>query len=120
MPVQPIRTFYEESGAEMFDKASLLRRFRSKYEDAKLAERFKPEIGEQTTLSGEELKTLLLIWRSASRRLGRRASSTTTTRSAKQDASKKRAAISSRPCGTRWTRRPSAASGATATTCGLI
>jgi len=61
MRVDRIRSFYEESGAEMFDKASLLRRFRTKYEDDKLAARLKHEIGEQTTLGGSELKTLLLI-----------------------------------------------------------
>ena len=61
MRVEQVRGFYEQSGAEMFDKASLLRRFRSKYEDDRLAERLKREIGEQTTLGGPELKTLVLI-----------------------------------------------------------
>jgi uncharacterized protein len=37
MPVSGIRRFYEQQGSAMFDKASLLRRFRYKYEDDKLA-----------------------------------------------------------------------------------
>jgi patatin-like phospholipase/acyl hydrolase len=37
MSVAEIRDFYRDSGTAMFDKASLLRRFRSKYEDEKLA-----------------------------------------------------------------------------------
>lgn len=61
MRVDRIRAFYERSGAEMFDKASLLRRFRSKYEDEKLADQLKREIGEQATLGTEELRTLLMI-----------------------------------------------------------
>jgi hypothetical protein len=61
MRVERIRAFYERSGTEMFDKASLLRRFRSKYEDDKLADQLKREIGEETTLGANELKTLLLL-----------------------------------------------------------
>jgi hypothetical protein len=61
MRVEKIRAFYEQSGVEMFDKASLLRRFRSKYEDERLAAQLKREIGEQVTLGAEELRTLLLI-----------------------------------------------------------
>jgi uncharacterized protein len=61
MRVDRIRAFYEQSGEEMFDKASLLRRFRTKFEDEKLAERLKREIGEDTTLGADELRTLLLI-----------------------------------------------------------
>ncbi len=61
MRVDRIRTFYEQSGEEMFDKASLLRRFRTKFEDEKLADRLKRELGEHTTLGADELRTLLLI-----------------------------------------------------------
>jgi patatin-like phospholipase/acyl hydrolase len=61
MRVDRIRGFYEESGEEMFDKASLLRRFRTKYEDDKLAARLKREIGEDRTLGSDALQTLLLI-----------------------------------------------------------
>jgi len=61
MRVDQIRSFYEQSGEEMFDKASLLRRFRTKYEDDKLAARLQREIGEDTTLGSDALRTLLLI-----------------------------------------------------------
>ena len=37
MPVSDIREFYEANGEAMFDKASLLRRFRYKFEDERLA-----------------------------------------------------------------------------------
>ena len=37
----------------MFDKASLLRRFRTKYEDERLADKLKGVIGERTTLGSE-------------------------------------------------------------------
>ncbi|MEA2361908.1 MAG: hypothetical protein QOD71_1053 [Thermoleophilaceae bacterium] len=61
MPVDRVRRFYEESGKEMFDKVSLLRRFRSKFADEKLAARLKDEVGEDTTLGSSDLRTLLLI-----------------------------------------------------------
>ena len=61
MRVDQIRKFYEESGAVMFDKAGLLRRFRYKYEDEKLAAKLKEVIGEDITLGSEKLKTLLLL-----------------------------------------------------------
>lgn len=61
MRVDEIRAFYLASGEEMFDKASLLRRFRTKYEDEKLAAKLKGVLGEHTTLGSEDLRTLLLI-----------------------------------------------------------
>lgn len=61
MSVAEIRDFYLESGREMFDRASLLRRFRTKYEDDKLADKLKSVIGEDTTLGSDKLRTLLLI-----------------------------------------------------------
>lgn len=61
MTVEQIRSFYLDSGREMFDKASLLRRFRTKYEDDKLAAKLKAVIGEDTTLGSDKLRTLLLI-----------------------------------------------------------
>ena len=45
----------------MFDKASLLRRFRTKFEDEQLAAKLKEVLGEDTTLGTDELQTLLLI-----------------------------------------------------------
>lgn len=61
MTVDQIRKFYLDSGRDMFDKASLLRRFRTKYEDAKLAAQLQKVIGEDTTLGSDALRTLLLI-----------------------------------------------------------
>lgn len=61
MTVAKIRDFYLESGEAMFDKASLLRRFRTKYEDEQLADQLKHVIGEDTTLGSDKLRTLLLI-----------------------------------------------------------
>ena len=61
MRVDTIREFYKASGPAMFDKASLLRRFRYKFEDEKLADQLKGKIGADTTLGSEKLKTLLLL-----------------------------------------------------------
>jgi hypothetical protein len=61
MSVAEIRSFYLDSGREMFDKARLLRRFRTKYEDEQLAKRLKEVIGADTTLGSDALRTLLLI-----------------------------------------------------------
>lgn len=76
MSVAEIRGFYKANGTAMFDKASLLRRFRYKFEDdalsAKLREvfdQFRPEDerlgrdgGERPlTLGSAALKTLLLV-----------------------------------------------------------
>ena len=49
MSVQAIREFYVNCGAEMFDKASFLRRFRYKYEDEKLAGKMQNIFGKSTT-----------------------------------------------------------------------
>jgi len=59
--VDKIRRFYEQSGAEMFDRASLLRRFHYKFEDEKLADLLKKELGADTVLGDDRLKTLLLL-----------------------------------------------------------
>ena len=61
MSVSEIRTFYEQSGEAMFDKASLLKRFRSKFADERLAGKLKEVLGEDMTLGSDELQTLLLI-----------------------------------------------------------
>lgn len=60
-PVDKIRRFYLESGSSMFDKASLLRRFKYKYEDDALKQLLAQEFGEYTTLGSPELKTLLMM-----------------------------------------------------------
>jgi hypothetical protein len=61
MPIDRIRAFYVENAVMMFDKASLLKRFRFKYEDDKLAERLQEELGAETTLGSDRLRTLLLV-----------------------------------------------------------
>jgi hypothetical protein len=61
MSAETIRRFHLENGEEMFDKASLLRRFRYRYEDDRLADRMRDELGADTTLGSERLRTLLLV-----------------------------------------------------------
>lgn len=61
MSVESIRAFYLGSGAEMFSRAGILKRFRYKYEDEKLSQRLKDVIGEDTTLGSEKLRTLLMM-----------------------------------------------------------
>lgn len=65
--VERIASFYEGSGAQMFDRAHILRRFRYKFEDDKLAAMLKSELGADTTLGDDRLRTLLmLVMRNAS------------------------------------------------------
>lgn len=67
MKVSEIRTFYITSGAEMFDKAFLLKRFHHKYEDEKLAAKLQEVFGKDTTLGSDKLKTvLMMVMRNAS------------------------------------------------------
>lgn len=67
MKVSDIRTFYSSSGNEMFDKASLLKRFRYKFEDEKLAAKMQDVFGKDTTLGSDKLKTvLMMVMRNAS------------------------------------------------------
>lgn len=61
MPVARIREFYVSSAAQMFDKALLLKRFKYKYEDEGLADKLKQELGADTTLGGDRLRTLLMM-----------------------------------------------------------
>ena len=61
MKTEDIRSFYLESGSAMFDKASLLRRFRYKYEDEKLINKMREIFGENTTLGDDKLKTVLMM-----------------------------------------------------------
>jgi patatin-like phospholipase/acyl hydrolase len=61
MKVSDIRAFYISSGEEMFDKAFLLKRFRYKYEDEKLAAKMQEVFGKDTTLGSDKLKTVLMI-----------------------------------------------------------
>jgi uncharacterized protein len=59
--VDELRTFYESSGPAMFDKASLLERFRYKYKDEELSNKLKSVFGENTLFGSEKLRTLLLM-----------------------------------------------------------
>ncbi len=62
MSVDRIRDFYLQNGKEMFDKASLLKRYyRHKFEDEKLSARLRQEFGPGTTLGSENLRTLLMM-----------------------------------------------------------
>ncbi len=61
MTASKIREFYESSGETMFDKAFLLKRFRHKYEDEKLAEKLQTVFGRDTTLGSDRLQTVLMM-----------------------------------------------------------
>ena len=66
MKVSEISQFYIESGEEMFDKASLLKRLRYKYEDEKLANKLRDvfkdtKTGKEATLGSDTLKTVLMM-----------------------------------------------------------
>ena len=61
MSVPEIRDFYVSSGREMFDKAFLLKQFRTKYEDHKLAEKLQTVFGKDTTLGSDKLQTVLMM-----------------------------------------------------------
>ena len=59
--VEKILQFYVDAGPAMFDKAGLLQRFRFKFEDEKLAGMLREQIGADTTLGSDALKTLLML-----------------------------------------------------------
>ncbi len=64
MRVSQVREFYQDNGKTMFDKASILKRFRYKYEDEALAEKLRDvlsEDGAPSTLGSKRLKTLLML-----------------------------------------------------------
>jgi len=61
MSVERIRKFYLDSGREMFDKAGLLERLHYKYDDDKLSIKLKQEVGVDTTLGSDTLRTLLTV-----------------------------------------------------------
>jgi uncharacterized protein len=61
MTVGDIRSFYLETGQEMFEQASVLRRFRYKYEDRKLSQKLQEVFGAETTLGSDRLKTLMML-----------------------------------------------------------
>jgi patatin-like phospholipase/acyl hydrolase len=59
--VSRILDFYVKAGPAMFDRASVLRRFKYKFEDEKLAAMLQEQIGVGTTLGSSDLRTLLLL-----------------------------------------------------------
>ena len=59
--VDELLDLYLKHGEEMFDHASLLRRYRYRYGSQRLRELLQGKLGEHTTLGSEDLKTLLLI-----------------------------------------------------------
>lgn len=70
MSMEKIRTFYVESGEQMFDKASVLKRLRYSYNDEPLAEKLRaelnralgyPEGAPPATLGDAGLRTLLMM-----------------------------------------------------------
>jgi hypothetical protein len=62
MPVEKIRNFYLQNGAEMFDRASLLERYyRHRFQSEKLCAQLQKEFGLDTTLGSEKLRTLLMM-----------------------------------------------------------
>jgi len=61
MPMSRVRSFYVASGREMFDKASLLKRLQYKYNDEPLALKLREELGADTTLGSDKLRTLLMM-----------------------------------------------------------
>ena len=65
MPASRIRSFYLESGQQMFDKASLLNRLHYKYNDDPLAKMLQKEfsqaLGGDATLGSPGLRTLLMM-----------------------------------------------------------
>jgi hypothetical protein len=56
-----IRTFYLDSGKQMFDPAFLLKRLQYKYEDEPLANKLKEVLGADTKLGSDKLKTVLMM-----------------------------------------------------------
>ena len=61
MTVDRLRTFYVESGAEMFEKARLLERFRTKFQSDKLCHQLQEVFGINTTFGSDKLQTLLML-----------------------------------------------------------
>jgi patatin-like phospholipase/acyl hydrolase len=66
MSMDKIRQFYLDSGKQMFDKASMLKRLRYSYNDEPLAKLLRQELDQQlqetdATLGSKNLKTLLMM-----------------------------------------------------------
>lgn len=61
MSTSEILAFYVNSGDQMFNKESLLRRFKSQYQSEPLALQLQSVFGEATLLGASEIETLLLL-----------------------------------------------------------
>jgi hypothetical protein len=61
MSIDDIRSFYENQGALMFDRAKLLERYWYKYRSDQLAAMLQQVIGKDETLGSGKLRTLLLL-----------------------------------------------------------
>lgn len=61
LSVEEVRDFYVKSGPEMFHKALLWERFRTKFKDDRLANMLRDIIGTETTLGSPKLQTLLMM-----------------------------------------------------------
>lgn len=61
MPTARIRSFYIDSGKEMFVPANLFRRLHAKFDDEPLAKKLRAELGADTTLGSDKLRTLLMM-----------------------------------------------------------
>lgn len=61
MPVDEIRSLYEESGPLMFSPARIRDRLRFQYDDEPLAAILKRRLGAETTLGSDNVRTLLLL-----------------------------------------------------------
>jgi hypothetical protein len=60
MSVRQLLTFYENTGPAMFDKESLLRRWKNLYKSEPLADELKATFGKDATLAPENLRCLFL------------------------------------------------------------
>jgi hypothetical protein len=61
MSVRQLLDFYQAKGPLMFDHASLLRRFRQKFDDRNLALMLQEVMGAETKLGSDRLQTLLMV-----------------------------------------------------------
>lgn len=59
--IAEIKKFYWESGAEMFDSATLLNKWKFLYNKQPLEDQLKHEYGSDSTLEPQHLKTLLMV-----------------------------------------------------------
>jgi uncharacterized protein len=61
MRVDELRTLYAVHGEEMFDRASITKRFHYKYDSTRLQGLLQRTLGAQTTFGDERLRTLLMM-----------------------------------------------------------